>query len=82
MCLKSHTFKTSLQNYAENRQKLSKPTIMMTFVILGKAELGTENINGFNLAAARLMNAPVSKWPSCNISTICCRKPGLIKAFK
>jgi hypothetical protein len=63
-----------------NRQKTTKTTIMKMFLILGKAKLSTGNINGLNLAAVRLINAPVLKWPPFKISTIFCTKHGLIKA--
>jgi len=50
-----------LQNYAGDRQKSSKTMIMKMFVILDKANPYTGNINGLNLAAARLMIAQVCK---------------------
>jgi hypothetical protein len=45
---KYHTFMILLQNYAGDRQKSSKTTIMKMFVKLDKAKSNTGNTNGLN----------------------------------
>jgi hypothetical protein len=58
----------------------SKIMAMKIFVILNKATLSTGNINGLNLAAVRLMIAPVSELPQYHINMISCTTPRLMKA--
>ena len=69
-----------LQNYADDRQKLTKIMTMNMFVKLDKAKLNTGNINGLNLAAVRFTVAPVSTLPLCNLGIFCCAHPGMMKA--